>query len=223
MTVHRTCLFTAFFVLAGVGSARAGSIVLFNNFGPNDNYLGGQSGWLVSGPQSGPIVSGFFAPADAFTPTQTAAVFSVKAALGYVSGAVNDVKLEIRADANGLPGAVLDTLDFPMLPAAETNAPPVTALSTQHPVLQAGTQYWLQAFAAGDTVDVISLNNTNDVGLHANSNTGGDSYYQVFNTNERGAFAVIGATSVPEPTTVMLPLLATAGLALRSWRRRVTA
>jgi hypothetical protein len=56
------------------------------------------------------------------------------------------------------------------------------------------------------------------VGLHANSNTGGASYFQVFNTNERGAFEVNGAVStVPEPATVTLPLLAVIGLA---WSKR---
>ena len=87
------------------------------------------------------------------------------------------------------------------------------ANSVLHPILQAGTQYWLIADPGNAaTVDAWNFNSIGDTGPHAVSAGGGPF---TDGTNTRGAFEILG-TPVPEPST--LALFGLGSLGLVGWR-----
>jgi hypothetical protein len=193
------------------GAARAD--VIFNNFGPGDSYTTNQ-GWTISGPTGAPPG---FVQGDAFSipAGPDLQLDRIRLAVGHVTGP-NQVIVTLRADAGGLPGAVLETFNFTNLGAFGQNNPPLSADSVLHPLLHAGAQYWLIADPGNAaTWDAWSLNTVNDVGPHAQSQGGGP-----FTENNltRGAFEIFGSpAAVPEPATVTL--LSTGALLLAGWRR----
>jgi hypothetical protein len=199
-------------VLGGSGPARAD--VLFSNFGAGQTYQTGV-GWTLSTQASS--VGQNFAQGDAFTPSETANVTSVSAAIGLVTGA-NFIELRLFTDAGGKPGTLLESYDFTGAMGNFGNAnPPLTAASTVHPLLTAGQQYWLIAFPSQNTWAAWNFNNTGDTGPHALTSDNGTTY-QV-GTNTRGAFEVDGAFAIPEPTSLALAGIGFCGLLGYRWRR----
>jgi hypothetical protein len=133
----------------------------------------------------------------------------------------NAVDVQLRANAGGLPGTVLETFHFDNLGTFGNPNPPVIATSTLHPLLLDGEQYWITA-SASDLTDIAwNLNSIKDVGPHAISQNG-----EPFTvaTDDRGAFRVdASSNAVPEPASLTMLGLGALGFAGYAWRRRKKA
>jgi hypothetical protein len=204
----------ALFVVAA-GQARAD--VLYNNFGPGDTYdtrdaaiIGRFPGDTVTWVQGDPFrVTGADYTLDRLT-----------LALGWFSGP-NQVDVQFRADAGGLPGAVIESFHLTDLGPLFQNNPPVVANSVLHPLLSAGAQYWVTASASDQTDVGWNTNSTGDTGPHAQSQNGGP--FNVI-TSDRGAYRVEATPSpVPEPGTLLLCGIGGLGLLGYRWGRRKLA
>lgn len=100
------------------------------------------SGWTVSGPSS--LIGEQFWLAAAFTPSTDVTADMVELGIGYVTGAVNGVKVSINEDAGGVPGdeiAVFPNVDN--LPSFGSCCVVMSARTHKGAALTAGTQYWV--------------------------------------------------------------------------------
>jgi hypothetical protein len=195
------------------GSARAD--VIKNNFGAGNSYQANLGHFV------GQLGGSNLVQADPFTPAANYTLDSILIALTHISG-TNTATIILTADAGGKPGATIESFTANNLPQfGTTGNSPETLNSTLHPLLQAGTQYWVVASAASPTLDEWNLNSTADFGLHG-TNTNGAGF--VTDNDSRGAFEVTGtltqAVAVPEPSTLALLGLGALGLVGYRWRRR---
>ena len=125
-------------------------------------------GDTISGPTS--FLSGANWVAVPFTPASNMKVNEVEASVGWGQDGTNGVTLSLNADASGLPGAALASLDITGLPLfgecctlAVAQGPAGSGL----PVV-AGTQYWVVVSTDAtfsNTFDAWSFNTT-DMQVH---------------------------------------------------------
>jgi hypothetical protein len=202
---QRWCWALAVLVLGVAGPARAD--LIFSNFGPGESYnLDG-----------GPVVGLGQVVGNAFTVPTTSAyrLDSITAALTFVSGPVNSVTLSLETDINNQPGKTLESWTLTDLPPIAHDNPPSTVTSVLHPLLKAGTQYWVVASNPDPTqTSNNSWNFTSpDVqGLVWSNNSGTSIATQ-------SAFSVSGSLSiVPEPATMTLTSVAVL-IGLGAWYR----
>lgn len=190
--------------------------VLYDNYGPGNSYSIG-SGWAFGGPFSGV----HFDTAMAFTASNpyllTAGEFAVSAAYDLGSPRPSTFSIIIRADEDGLPGAVLEDVTLTQqLGPSGVFSPPVMVNFAGTTLLNAGVQYWIHMSANEPHRLVWKANNTGDLGLRAFQVNGGP--WNAGNGNEAiGAFRLHG-TLVPGPSVIgLLGVCACAG---RRRRRR---
>ena len=176
----------------------ADSITIFSTFGPGHSYNCCHD-FSESGSNVGPFIS-----AMAFTPNTTSPMFAIDLAIG--SGQGNDqFTLALMSSSGGLPGSILEswslTTNFQL---ASCDHCFETALSTLHPVLQAGTQYWFVVLPSSDMDGGWFVSNAAH-GTAASSTDRGKTW-TLRSNNEIGAFDVrgISTTTVPEPSTLIL-------------------
>lgn len=186
----------------------AGATIIFDNFDLSDGYNTGV-GYTLGAGVDATQGDAFVVPGGIGYRLDT-----VELAISRVSGA-NELMVALRADAGGLPGAVLEVFSFSgaMGPFGSAN-PPLLATSLLRPTLTAGTQYWLIASVPAGVHSAWNLNSIGDSGPHASSTMG--SPFLDFDTT-RGAFRVT-ASPVPEPGTGFLlasGLLGTLGIRRR--------
>jgi hypothetical protein len=203
-------LAVCFVVLAGP-PARAD--VLYNNFGPRDSY--GSLGFVI-GRAPGDTVT--WVQGDPFRVTGSDFTLDrLTLALSWALTGPNEVDVQFRADAEGLPGATIESFHFSNLGFFGQNHPPVVADSVLHPLLSAGAQYWVTASASDLSAMAWNWNSTNDVGPHARSQNGGP--FDIITIN-RGAFRVEGTPSpAPEPATLALAGVGLFGMVGFVWRK----
>jgi hypothetical protein len=176
--------------------ARAGSVI-FSNLRPGDSY--GSTGWTLGNPFTGD----FFVVGSSFTSSGNFNLATIEVAASFVSG-TNRLFISLEADAGGSPGALIEsfTVDdaMPTL-GTVTSGHLVTATSLLHPLLTAGTQYWVALGVPHDgTWAAWNLNSTGDTGAMFQNNHG--SVPAPF-TDTRGAIR-ISAESIPEPSAFVL-------------------
>jgi hypothetical protein len=146
--------------------------------------------WIASSSPGGALVS----VEMQFIPATSGTVDSIVAAL---SGSLADATFAIRTDVMGFAAVPIDTFTFHGL----TGTPQLlTALSTNHALLTAGTAYWLEVMAPTPGIQSQSIN-----WYYASPMVSGTVEVEnpipaVLMSQSISAFAVIGA-DVPEPST----------------------
>ena len=175
-------------------TVHADSVDLFNTFGPGHTYNCCEAYSEIGATRGIDIV------AMAFTPTTTSPLFAIDLAIG--SNGVNDqFTLDLMSSTGGLPGSILEswslTTTFVLCDHCFE-----TALSTLHPVLQMGTQYWLVVLPSSDMNGGWFLSNS-ALGTTASSTDLGNTWTLQGN-GQMGAFDVRSAATVPEPSTLVM-------------------
>ena len=139
-----------------IAPAKAG--VIFSNLGPGDSF-GTHSGWVV-GNRTTPFGSVTLEVAAAFTPASdavfTGADFAAELLLLEQPGDLT-VALLVTGAA-GTPGAALETFTV----AAPALSSLVSIASSLNPILNAGTEYWLDISSASTAASWLD----NDQGMH---------------------------------------------------------
>ena len=157
--------------------------------------------------------SNYLENAQAFSPTATGDLISLTFALGTseLASAPNIADIFLYANANGAPGALLESLTVDAGPFSDPNVSPlnlvVTADSVTHPLLTAGQTYW---------VGVLNSNTaqhpTSWYFATSGNNAGFDVFFQgawVAESPQPTAPATLrvletAATSAPEPASFVL-------------------
>ena len=206
-----TILIGVWLLLFIASEARADTVV-FSNFGPGMTFNQTQGVSVTASNLFGDI------PAQAFTPSQTVTFSSAQLPMNLVTGP-NHFQVLLMTSSGGLPGTIIETITLtdavPMFPPQI-----VVANSALHPVLTAGTQYWLAVFAPEPNTFGIWNFSLNDFStpqaLAFTSPTGP----WVVNNVTRSAFQINGEP-IPEPSTLLLlgTGLATLGTAVRKRRQ----
>ncbi len=180
---------------------------LYSNFGSGNSVYNCCTGWTVSG--TGTIGTSFIS-ANEFQVTAGGSVGEIDVAVGLVVGP-DSFYLDIDADNNGTPGAVLAS--FSNLNSNGNNFGSCCAFTSITGIsglnLSTGTNYWM----------VIGPSSTTSATWEAwnfsNSATGTDEYStdggKTWNSNgsqPQGAFQILsgggGTGTTPEPTSLLL-------------------
>ena len=208
-----TVLIGVWLVLFIASEARADTIV-FSNFGPGMTFNQTQ-GFAITGSN----LFGGFIPAYAFTPTETFTFSSAQLPMNLVTGP-NHFQVLLMTSSGGLPGTIIETITLtdavPMFPPQI-----VVANSALHPVLTAGTQYWLAVFAPEPTTFGIWNHSFNDFSTpQARGFVSPTGPWVETNILIKPAFQINGEP-VPEPSTMLLlgTGLASLGTAIRKRRQ----
>lgn len=181
------------------------SAIVFSNLQENAHLCGCA---LNQGRQVGTFPNDpleHFTPGDAFTTALTTdfTLDRVELAVGLISGNVNSLIVSLYSDQNGSPGSLLESfwLDNQMGPFGQDHAL-LVADSVLHPILTAGSSYWLLATTADPTTAAgWYFNHTLDTGP-VGTRVNNDPFCCIRN-DLRDAFAVLGTPTqaTPEPST----------------------
>jgi hypothetical protein len=180
----------------------ASSITIFNTFGPGHSY-----NCCITASESGSNLPGGpdYTVAMAFTPSTASPLFAIDLAMAYVDRGLpgsDQFSLALTTDNSGLPGSTIESWSLTSFLMGCSHCFD-TAFSTQHPELQAGTQYWLVVFPSSDMDGNWMISNA-ALGTTAFSLDGGQTWTGPQGNGNIGAFDVRGITSVPESSTLVL-------------------
>jgi hypothetical protein len=208
-----TAVWILLFIAPAVSRA---DIDLFTNFGPGFSYNTG------AGNFAGNAFDGSgnnYAEGDTFTPTTSANFSALDIALSCFFSCPDPVTVSLDANNAGVPGAVLESFNVlgPLLGAFGSNNSPLVLTSVLHPLLVAGTQYWVAVSTDLNDSVVWNWNSTGDASSEAISTNGGTTWFAPSGLTP-GAYQV---NATPEPRAVVL--LATVVLVLLGWKRRALA
>jgi hypothetical protein len=185
------------YLMGFLSRALASSVVLYNNYGPNDAV--GTWAWAVSGAATSP---GYRAQGQSFTPQETAYLSTVELSIYRYSGS-GRVNVSLVEDAP--TGTLLERFSY----VAPSGLSPRLLNSTAHPLLEAGTTYWLLTEPYDDTsyagwvTDYDQLNAPFAYGRSPGS-------WEIVTANggePEGVFRIT-ATAIPEPGPWALLMLA---------------
>lgn len=180
--------------------------VTFSNLGPGDTWVSG-AGWQVAGQTSGLSALNV---GMGFTATHSGALSKVELAISPVARANSELAIVITEGLFG-PGFT-ETFYVPSVPSEML----VVGLSSLHPMLTAGSTYWIRLYALNDTV-ALWLNSPDATPGPTTQSNDPDIWPE--STGQQGAFRV-SVASVPEGSSWLL-LTGAAPLGVYGlWRRR---
>ncbi len=197
-----------------VATPALASEVVFSNLGAGGSYQ------CCVGDNVNGGIFGERDVASPFTPSNGFTLDSIEVALTWLEG-VNAGDILLRSDNGGLPGQILESFHVTGLPTFTTTSTVLAVgISTLHPVLTSGLQYWVVASISDSSLLSFNLNNTGDVGEGFGFNFGTTWDFRPGFT--AGAFRVNGSpiapSTIPEPASFLL--LAT-GVVATIGRRRM--
>jgi len=218
---HRSAILTGMGVwtlLFAASSVSRADVVLFSNFGPSFGYntTGGN-------PVGNAFDGNNYAQGDTFTPTTSANFSSLDIALSCAFACPDNFTVSLDANSSDAPGAALETFAVagPSLGALGANNPPLILNSVMHPLLTAGTQYWVTVASDLSNSIAWNWNSTSDTSDEAVSTDGGATWFSPSGLTP-GAYQVNGvqSTTTPEPSAswFLIGLFAAAAAAFRKWR-----
>lgn len=152
--------------------------VIFTNLGPGSSYdtTGGN-------PIGNDLAGDNAAQGNTFTQGSTAALGSLDIALScsFCTGSgAESFTVDLTTDSSGTPGTILESFAFNSytLNALGGNNPLIVANSVAHPILTAGTAYWITV-STSSTANAITWNwnSTGDTSNEAISTDGGSSWF----------------------------------------------
>ena len=194
--------------VAGVnGTAKAA--VAFDNYGAGFS-VNQNVGWTISTSSTPP---GHFDQAMGFQSATTGSLTQIDIALSHVTGAGTAV-ISLWTSSGGTLGVELGHWNVTATTQLGDSPVDLSLSGLSGVNLTAGSNYFLEASATGDTWDAWNLNKTGSSGPHW-VNGGAD-------TDTLGAFDVLTTATVPEPAAWAMMLTGFAGLGamLRRSRRR---
>ena len=209
--------------------------IIYSNYDFGDAYNVGVGLLLNQGrPQCGGCLqeSINIDVANAFTPSGTDFILErVELTVGLLAGP-NQIDLFITTSGpDNKPLSIVETfhIEGAMSPYTDAFRPPLMAISSLHPILNSGTQYWLLAALTGpDAAAGWFFESMNKGGFQAVRCEGDSEALEgcapqargdwfVVNQPIRNAFRITG-TPIPEPGTLLLLIL---GLgSLTAWKCR---
>jgi hypothetical protein len=185
-------------LFTGPAVSRA-DILLFSNFGPGLSYDTGDAN-LVGNAFDG----NNYAEGDTFTPTTSGGLSSITIALScFGSGSCPDnFTVSLTRNASGAPASALEsfTVSGASLGIFGANNPPLVLDSLLHPLLTAGTQYWVTVRSDLNDSIAWNWNSTGDASDQAISADGGATWFAPSGLTP-GAYKV---NATPEPAGVVL-------------------
>lgn len=199
--------------LAPLAPTDAAAGVVFSNFGPGLSY-DTHSG----NPVGNAFDSNLYAQASSFTSASSFNFDSLVIALSCSFSCPDPITVTLARDNTDQPGALIESFAVlgGSLGAFGSNNAPLVLSSMLHPLLSAGTRYWVAVNAdAHDTV-AWNLNSTGDLSDQAISTNGGATWFSPTG-NAPGAFEVLSISTAPEPGSAGL---VGASLLLMALRRR---
>jgi hypothetical protein len=205
MRLSSVCVRAILLVALFTGISFAGAVVFSNLVQPGDQY--GPDPVGIGHTPGFPNPGDYLIFATNFTPQADYSLTEIDAPLGVVSGP-NQIEAYLMADSGGQPGAVLESFHLTGLPNSFPE-PLDTILSSTHPMLEAGQQYWFAATGGPNTFANWSLTlfqGDPTSGGASQSVTGGvPGPWTVGGGTRTGALRVIGdAAGVPEPGAAVL-------------------
>ena len=212
--------------------SRVEAMQVWDTFGPDNSY-DTSVGATVSGATS---AAGVYNVAYSFIPDATVTLDSIDVAMGLVSGHNNQTFVVEAADGpSGGPGVALDLIKVTgqavQLAGGVTSI--ISADSTFHPLLVAGSTYWLVAEASGDTQAAWGHNDQGYTGMSYSQrqSVSVPSFGETvgaFRINGTPDSGVLGAPSaegslsaVPEPSAMVSLALGLSGLVAAARSRRL--
>lgn len=205
--------------------------ILFNNFGANNTYDLGTT-WRVTGTHvfsgNDPLAS---KTALAFTPTGSDYTLqTIEVVVGlFDNNSPNELEIALMTNVNGVPGTVIES--FHKSGAMSTQVPlvthpPLQFNSVTHPLLRAGTSYFITAFpGTEDTYAGWNWALGGSQGLVATNNpsTGNVWFSQVRRAPVMRVTGMPVSAAVPEPTALVMGGSGVLGLIGLRRRRRYAA
>ena len=141
----------AIFCLSLVAPAQADTI--FSNLGDGDTYVPSK-GLSILGAE---ISGGDQDAGSPFRPLSDSVFDSIEVGLTWFQG-TNAGDIWLMSDVNGAPGDILEAFHVTDLPQfATTDRVLAKGISTLHPLLLGGNQYWVIASASGDALLAFNI------------------------------------------------------------------
>jgi hypothetical protein len=209
-----------------VCNAHAGTIV--NTFGTGQSFLSPPGETIGGGIlRNDPPPNIGVTQAFGFTPASAASLSQIDLAMQYfflagrATGPAN-LDVSIATNSLGQPGTLLETIHLTNVLGSVPFQPGiVSAVSVSHPLLQAGTSYWL-VVAPPDLANtafdwLISPLTTLSI---PSATRLGSGPWITYNTNQPLAFDVSGTAAVPEPNSLFMMLTAVGAIGLLTTGRR---
>jgi hypothetical protein len=203
-------LFTALILLA---ATHARASIVFSNLGPGNSLTspGIGIGFIT-------FTSTFNYAGLEFTPTgQSYTLDSIQLPLQLISGP-NIADIFLTSNAGGLPGAILESFQISGALTSGGNSL-VTIASTSHPLLSAGSQYWVVAAGGPSSFVTWAQNELQETGPNVSGPTLG-SLVRDSDSNVREALQING-TAVPEPSSALLLTASAISIVAFAKRHRV--
>jgi hypothetical protein len=199
---------------------------ILNTFGPGNTFV--SPGVTVGGgifPRNDPPPNQGATQAWEFAPTFSATVDQIDLAVQYIpnptgAGGPPDLNVSLFSNAAGQPGVSIETILLTDVNGGSTMAGIASALSTTHPLLTAGTDYWI-VVAPPDLLNTAfdwKLSPLSNDGVIGEASRLGNAPWQAFAESGGNAFDITGTVATPEPPTSALGVLGFLAFYLLAYR-----